>query len=102
MHTFPGIHQFAQNNVEELTFKLKKRKKREYDFPEANEIAAIIPSHESTAKNRDLTFALTLTENGRQIQKLQKISQFNPYYDALPYVLLYHVENLNGNLEYNL
>ena len=89
LQTFPGLSQFKKKNVDEITFKLKEKKKREYDLPQANEIGAIIPSHESMSKNRELTFALNIVENGRMVQKLHKISQFHVFYDALHYVLLF-------------
>ena len=73
----------------EITFQLKKRKQREYDFPEANEVAAIIPTHETMSKNREITFCVERVVNGETITNLRKINQFHAYYDALHYVLLF-------------
>ena len=89
LKAFPGLSNFSKQNVDEITFQLREKKKREYDLPQANEIGAIIPSHESASKNRELTFATKIEKNGRSIQKLHKISQFHAFYDALHYVLLH-------------
>ena len=89
LEKFPGLSQFSEKNVDEIKFELKERNDRSHDFPQANEIAAIIPTHESSSKNRELTFCLNIIENGRPVQKLKKISQYHIYYDSLHYVLLF-------------
>ena len=89
LKAFPGLSHFETKNVDEITFKLKEKKEREYDLPQANEVGAIIPSHEYISKNRELTFALRIERNGLLIQKLKKITQFHAFYDALHYVLLF-------------
>ena len=89
LNTFPGLSQFSNKNVDEITFKLKEKNKREYDLPQANEVGAIIPNHESFSRNRELTFATKIIKDGRPIQKLHKISQFHAFYDSLHYVLLF-------------
>ena len=89
LKTFPGLSNFSKQNVDEITFQLREKKQRKYDLPEANEVGAIIPTHESTSKNRELTLAIRIKKDGTTIQKLQKISQFHAFYDALHYVLLY-------------
>jgi hypothetical protein len=57
---------------------------RRYNLPTANEIAAVVPGHgeEDVSSDRDIVLHLT---GGT----LKRISQLNPLYDPLHYVLLF-------------
>ena len=72
-----------------LLFNLNKRKRENRTYLKLTRLEQLFLHMSQQQKNRELTFALKIIQNGQTIQKLRKITQFHAYYDALHYVLLF-------------
>ena len=95
LQSFMDIHQIVESGQlpKEIFITIHADKKperdhaRRYNLPTSNEVAILLPNHNTPAQNRTIVCALQVQENGNR--GLQSFSDTHRSYDPLSYPLLF-------------